>query len=98
MDLEEYVRGENMSEDRTFIAYQDGAQINDKDRDKDRCEKSNNVQVPVDFYKQVMAGDIAFHTLYRWAMDGESAENIKQQLIGMGGLICELVGTVVING
>ena len=63
---------------------------------QERC-KGNNVEVPIDFYKQAMASNIAFRTLYRWAMDGESAENIKQQLIGMGSLIYELADSIVIK-
>ena len=102
MDLEEYVRGEkNMSEGKTFIRYQDGVQIDDKDRDKDktltrdRYEGVENVSVPVDYYKQMMSESMAFRMLYGWAVDGESAENIKQQLIGTGGLIQELCGSFV---
>lgn len=67
-----------MSEDETLI--------------QEKC-KENNVEVAIGFYKQITAESTAFRTLYRWAMDGESGENIKQQLIGMGGLLYELANT-----
>ena len=88
-----------MSDGVTFTAYQDDVQINDKDKNKtlirDRYEGVESIPVPIDYHKQMMSESMDFRMLYRWAVDGESAENIKQQLIGTGGLIQELCGSPV---
>lgn len=39
--------------------------------------------------------EIAFNLLYRWAIDGDENENLRSEILAMGGLIDELEAEIV---